>query len=283
MFYDDIRLDDELNFVKKVGTLTEHEMHLHDALEISIVLKNNVKYHLCDRDYHGKPGDVYVFRPFEPHYNLAEDSNKPVEWTMVLFAPSIARSIPEGHKLLTPFYAADKFSPLIPAHTTFAQAIQNASKLAIAEGEQQLPGWRAKQFLYFIDILVMIFRYYEAVQQDELSNSKTDQGIINVIQYMLSHFSEDIDTNEMIVMSNLRKTMFFKKFKGITSLSPNEFISRLRLQSAVYLLDHTTKSITDIAFECGFHSLSYFNKQFKLYRGISPRDQRNHLKIRREL
>lgn len=278
MFYDDIRLDDELNFVKKIGTLTEHEMHVHDALEISVVLKNNVKYHLFDRDYHGKPGDVYVFRPFEPHWNLAEDSDKPVEWTMVLFAPSIVRSIPEGHKLLTPFYTADKFSPLIPADTSYAQAIQIASKQAIAEGELQLPGWRAKQYLYFIDILVTIFRYYEAVQQDGLSNKKTDQGIIEVIQYMLSHFSEDIDINEMIVMSNLRKTLFFKKFKAITSLTPNEFISRLRLQAAIYLLDHTTKSITDIAFECGFHSLSYFNKQFKQYRNISPREQRNQFK-----
>jgi AraC-like DNA-binding protein/signal peptidase I len=278
MFYEDIRLDDELNFVKKIGTLTEHDMHVHDVLEISIVLKNNVKYHLFDRDYYGKPGDVYVFRPFEPHYNLAEDSDKPVEWTMVLFAPSIVRSIPEGHKLLTPFYAVDKFSPLIPADSSYAQAIQFASKQAITEGELQLPGWRAKQYLYFIDILVTITRYYEAVQQGESPSQKTDQGIIEVIQYMLSHFSEDIDINQMIVMSNLRKTLFFQKFKIITSLTPNEFISRLRLQAAVYLLEYTTKSITDIAFESGFHSLSYFNKQFKQYRGISPRDHRNRFK-----
>ncbi|MDF2958936.1 MAG: AraC family transcriptional regulator [Paenibacillus sp.] len=276
MFYDDIHLDHELNFVKKTGTLTEHEMHVHSALEISVLLENDAKYHLIDRDYHGKPGDVFIFRPFEPHWNLTQDVNKPMKWTMVLFAPSIVRSIPDGHKLLTPFYTADRFSPLIPAHSPYAQAIQAAAKQAIAEGDGQLPGWQAKQFLCFIDILVNIFRYYTDTRQDPALDKKPDHGIIHVIEYMLSHFSEEIDMNQMIMMSNLRKTMFFRRFKEITSLSPNEFISRLRLQSSIHLLDNTDKSITDIAFECGFHSLSYFNKHFKQFRGISPREHRNN-------
>jgi AraC-like DNA-binding protein len=278
MFYDDIRLENELNFVKKIGTLAEHEMHLHDALEISILLESDAKYHLIDRDYHGKPGDVFVFRPFEPHWNLVQDIKKPVKWTMVLFYPSIVRSIPDGYKLLTPFYAADRFSPLIPAHTKYAQAIHDAARLAVAEGEEQLPGWQAKQFLYFIEILVTIFRCYTDARQDQGSAPTPEHGIIQVIQTMLSRYSEDIDMRQMIAMSNLRKTLFYRKFKEITSLSPNEFISRLRLQSSIHLLDHTDKSITDIAFECGFHSLSYFNKQFKQFRGVSPRDHRSRFK-----
>ncbi|WP_165972045.1 helix-turn-helix domain-containing protein [Paenibacillus piri] len=276
MFYDDIRLEHELNFVKKIGTLTEHELHVHAALEISVLLENDANYHLIDREYHGRPGDVFVFRPFEPHWNLARETGRPMKWTMVLFAPSIVRSIPDGYKLLTPFYAADKFAPLIKGHTSYAQSIHRAAKEAVEEEERQLPGWRAKQLVCFIDILVQIFRCYTEAQQDQsLHKRQADHGIIQVIEYMLSHFSEDIDMCEMIAMSNLRKTMFFRTFKEITRLSPNEFISRLRLQSAIHLLDHTDKSITDIAFECGFHSLSYFNKHFKQFRGVSPREHRS--------
>jgi AraC-like DNA-binding protein len=275
MFYDDIRLDQELNFVQKLGTLTEHEMHVHAALEISVLLENDANYRLIDRDYHGKPGDVFVFRPFEPHWNLTRSAEKPMKWTMILFSPSIVRSIPEGHKLLTPFYAADKFSPLIAGSTPYAQAIHQAARQAVDEGEALRPGWRAKQFLCFIDILVQIYRCYVDSQQSQILPDKPDQGMIDVIEYMLSHFSEDIDMNKMIAMSNLRKTMFFRKFKEVTSLTPNEFISRLRLQSAIHLLDYTDRSITDIAFECGFHSLSYFNKHFKQFRGVSPREHRS--------
>lgn len=272
MFYDDIRLDKELNFVQKTGTLTEHDMHHHDALEVSILLNNDAKYRLVDRDYHGKPGDVFLFRPFEPHWNLAYDRGKPTKWIMLLFSPSIVRSIPDGHKLLSPFYAADRFSPLIAADSPYAQAIQLAAQQAVAEEERQQPGWQAKQFEYFIHIIVNIFRCYMDAQA---AHPALEQGIIRVIEYMLSHYSEDIDMDQMYAMSNMRKTIFYKKFKEATSISPNEFISRLRLQSSIHLLDHTNKSVTDIAFECGFHSLSYFNKQFKQYRGVSPREHRN--------
>ncbi|MDF2721499.1 MAG: AraC family transcriptional regulator [Paenibacillus sp.] len=278
MYYDDIRLDKELNFVQKTGIYIEHDMHHHDALEVSFLLENDAKFRLVDRDHHGKPGDVFVFRPFEPHWNLAYDQNKPTQWIMLLFSPSIVRSIPDGHKLLCPFYAADRFSPLIPAGSPYAQAIQQAAKLAIAEEQGQQPGWRAKQFSCFIDIIVGIYRCYQDAQQRD--RPAPEQGIIRVIEHMLSHYAEEIDMEQLFAMSQMRKTSFYQSFKETTSLSPNEFISRLRLQSSIHLLDHTNKSVTDIAFECGFHSLSYFNKQFKLYRGISPREHRNRFKRR---
>ncbi|WP_186445984.1 AraC family transcriptional regulator [Paenibacillus cremeus] len=261
--------------MSKTGRLTEHETHLHYALEISVLLENDAKYHLIDRDYHGKPGDVFIFRPFEPHWNLALDPAKPIQWTMILFSPSIVRSIPEGHKLLTPFYAADQFSPLIPAQSPYAQAIHKAAGQAVFEEQQQLPGWRAKQFQSFIDILVQIYRCYTEVQQDHEAQHEPTPHMLQVIEYMLSHFSEPMEMEPLIERSHVRKTMFYKRFKDITSLTPNEFINRLRLQSAMHLLDNSEKSITEIAFECGFHSLSYFNKQFKEFRGLSPREHRS--------
>lgn len=280
MFYDDIRLEKEWNFVNKLGTLTEHAMHVHDALEVSILLENDAKYRVIDRDYYGKPGDVFVFRPFEPHYNLAQTRDKPVKWIMLLFSPSIVRLIPEGSKLLQPFYtAAGRFSPLIPASSPYAELIHRAAKLAVDEEERKLPGWQAKQYLAFIDILVSIYRHYlEQMDAASTPEQKPAEGMIRVIEFVLSHFAEDIDTEQLIHMANMRKTMFFKQFKELTSLSPNEFISRLRLQAALYYLDHTDKSITEIAFECGFRSLSYFNKQFKMFRGIAPREHRTRLK-----
>lgn len=276
MFYEDVRLERELNFVQKIGRLSEHDMHVHDALEVSILLENDAKYRLIDRDYHGKPGDVFVFRPFEPHYNLVQNTEKPVRWTMLLFSPSIVRFIPEGSKLLRPFYtAAYRFSPLIPAHSPYALAIHAAAKQAVLEEELKLPGWQAKQFQYFIDILVHLYRYSLEMDRDQHLDRKTDEGVLRVIEYLLSHFFEDIAIDQLVVMADMRKTMFFAKFKEVTSLSPNEFISRLRLQAAIYLLDYSDKSVTDIAFECGFHSLSYFNKQFKQFKSLSPREYRS--------
>ncbi len=51
-----------------------------------------------------------------------------------------------------------------------------------------------------------------------------------------------------------------KKFLGVTS---TEYINTLRLHHAAELLRSTDKKIVDIAYECGFESVPYFNKIFK--------------------
>lgn len=224
MFYDNVRMEKEWNFVKKLGTLTEHEMHTHDALEVSILLENDAKYRVIDRDYYGKPGDVFVFRPFEPHYNLAQTRDKPVKWIMLLFSPSIVRLIPEGSKLLQPFYtAAGRFSPLIPASSPYAETIHRAAKLAVDEEERKLPGWQAKQYMAFIDILVSIYRHYlEQMDTASSAEPKPAEGLIRVIEFILSHFTEDIDTEQLLHLAHMRKTMFFKQFKHVFPRNYNE-------------------------------------------------------------
>ena len=47
-------------------------------------------------------------------------------------------------------------------------------------------------------------------------------------------------------------------------------LNELRLGKAARLLSMTAKRITDIAFECGFNDLSYFNRSFRRRFGLTP-------------
>lgn len=64
-----------------------------------------------------------------------------------------------------------------------------------------------------------------------------------------------------------------KKYFGMTS---TEYINTLRLDHAVDLLQSTDKKIVDIAYECGFESVPYFNKIFKKHFVVSPHHYRKH-------
>ena len=55
-----------------------------------------------------------------------------------------------------------------------------------------------------------------------------------------------------------------------------EYIINLRIQNACRLLLETNKSITDIAFECGFNDSNYFGDSFRKIKGISPRKYRKN-------
>ena len=66
----------------------------------------------------------------------------------------------------------------------------------------------------------------------------------------------------------MNKSFLSKRFKTATGFGFKEYIINLRIQNACRLLLETNKSITDIAFECGFNSVSSFNRSFKKVKGI---------------
>jgi len=72
-------------------------------------------------------------------------------------------------------------------------------------------------------------------------------------------------------MSPVAFSRFFKKNSGAGYI---EYLNRVRTNKACYLLRETEYPVHDIAAECGFTSMSNFNKQFLRTEGRSPRDFR---------
>ncbi len=274
-YYESYVLESELLFKRKTGIYKEHELHTHDVLEISVLQQNNARYRLHQKEYVGSPGDVFIFRPFEPHWLFVTEEEKPFQWVMVLFSPYVVRMIPNGYKWLTPFYADHQVSPLIPAASACAQSIQKSAELAVREKEAGKTGWEARQFMYFIDILIEIYRY---VEQDLLARGSqmASPGILRTLEYILRNVTKEIDTGKLVQYSGLHKTMFYRQFKLLTGVSPARFVSLLRLQHASHLLRYSNDKVTEISLECGFVSLSNFNNQFKKRYGVSPREFRKN-------
>jgi AraC-like DNA-binding protein len=274
-----IRLEEGFTIAEKTATLTDHEMHAHDALEIGIVVDNQIRYKTPQRDYYGHPGDIFLYRPFEPHWTLIDEGKPPARWIMLLFLPSFAGSLPDGHKLLTPFYSM-RTMPLIPASSEHAPAIRAAAEAALREQQEQRYGWQTRRFLHFADALVLIRRHYAETAETAEDRSAAgldgaiDSRLERIIQSMLGRFADEPEMDALIRQSGLGKSRFFQKFKKMTGLSPGQFLIRLRLQHAAYLLKHSDKLITEIAYECGFRSVSYFNRQFKKFDGRSPGEHR---------
>jgi AraC-like DNA-binding protein len=66
------------------------------------------------------------------------------------------------------------------------------------------------------------------------------------------------------------KTQLYRKMISLTGLSPNAFVQEYRLKNALKLLNKNAGNISEIAFESGFSSPSYFSKCFKKKFGLLP-------------
>lgn len=81
----------------------------------------------------------------------------------------------------------------------------------------------------------------------------------------------------------LGRTQFATLLKHRTGDTPITFVNRVRIQKALALLRDTSKSITDIAFECGFNTSQYFAKIFKAFVMCDARTYRQrHNQCRRQ-
>ena len=70
---------------------------------------------------------------------------------------------------------------------------------------------------------------------------------------------------------NYGKTQLNYKIKGVTGMTPNEFIRMIRLKKAATLIKQKGVNISEVAYMVGFSNPNYFSTCFKEMYGVSPR------------
>ncbi len=91
-----------------------------------------------------------------------------------------------------------------------------------------------------------------------------------VIDYIEQYLSEEHQLKELAQLANLSKFHFHRTFKIITKETPNEYITRKRIEKiASQLIYGTDKTISDLSYEYGFENLSSFSRTFKKFYGFS--------------
>ena len=96
------------------------------------------------------------------------------------------------------------------------------------------------------------------------------ERINNVIHYINNHLHENLDIDKLAELGNYSPYHFHRIMRAYLGESLGAFIIRLRLETAVTLLVHSSEAINEIAFKVGYENPSSFNKAFKKRYGISP-------------
>ena len=104
----------------------------------------------------------------------------------------------------------------------------------------------------------------------ELTDSSMPENIALTRQYMQRHFSEDLSLDFLAEFAGISKYHFSREFKKYTGFSPKEYLIRLRLQKARYLLTGSSLPISRIAAIAGFHDINNFNTLFKKDTAMTP-------------
>ena len=97
------------------------------------------------------------------------------------------------------------------------------------------------------------------------------QFITDFTQYVENSIANpELNIDEIADALGLSRSNLYRKIKSLTDYSPNELIRTIRVKYAKQLLNSKAKSISEVAYEVGFSSPSYFAKCFKDFYNESP-------------
>ncbi len=108
-------------------------------------------------------------------------------------------------------------------------------------------------------------------KRTELSYKKK---INEVLIYIQSHLDSTLTLDVLSSVANVSKFHFHRIFNAATGEGVLQYIKRVRLENAAFQLQYTTESITDIAYDSGYNSVSAFSKSFMKHFNTNPRKYR---------
>ena len=106
--------------------------------------------------------------------------------------------------------------------------------------------------------------------------SETVSSIEAAVAYIEKNYMNEFLIEDLLGISNLSKSYFFKLFKKKTGMSPFRYKKSVQLIQAKKFLEETDSSISQIAHDIGFEDQFYFSKIFKERYGYSPLEYRNN-------
>jgi AraC family transcriptional regulator len=95
-----------------------------------------------------------------------------------------------------------------------------------------------------------------------------------VLDRMKADFGRDLDLNILAAESGYSRSHFLRTFRASMGYSPHQWLMRLRIEEAKALLQRKSRSLLEIALECGFSSHAHFSRTFHQITGAVPSEYR---------
>ena len=104
-----------------------------------------------------------------------------------------------------------------------------------------------------------------------------NERIDKIFKYLFANFSCEIKLDDVAALANMNKQSFCRFFKARTQKTLVQFINEIRIAHAIKLMGREDINIGNIAYDCGYNSISNFNKFFKLVTNKTPSELKKRI------
>ncbi len=249
--------------------------HRHDFFELHYITEGEIVTNTDGVANKYKPNEYYLMPPYVMHYHSHEN---PPNYDHVGLAlrwkferTSNAYTNPEINRMVNILNNAMTTS-VQDEGQTIIHMLQKMIEMSEQENTQ------TEQKLLFVSFLMALTRVY-AIQQRSYMNkvtpSKAGQKILNAaIEYIELNCASSLTVEEIAQNVHISYSHLSRLFTKYTFDSINDYIIRVRIDRAQRMLLTSDATISNIAKQVGFSSVSYFSNTFKKRNGMSPKQYR---------
>lgn len=252
----------------------DYPPHRHEFEELVVVREGTGINSVDNMDYPLQAGDIFIMPKGRTHaynqthnlicYNLYFDSSQ------LNFKRWITHALPGFQALFVvePSYRRkNEFNSRLRLRPKSLHLIWSLVESLQSTIEEELPGYRIIALGKFYEIIGLLCRYYE---ETDHSDSRKVLRIAKAISHMETDFCEDMSIDDLAKIAHMSPRNFHRVFIEATGKTPVAYLIGLRIAEAAHQLKSTSKSITEIAFDCGFSDSNYFSRTFRKSIGNSP-------------
>jgi AraC-like DNA-binding protein/mannose-6-phosphate isomerase-like protein (cupin superfamily) len=258
------------------GEVSPDLPHVHDCFEIGYCFEGTGIFTVEDKILPYQAGDAVIINNREVHQAVSSLGKVSV-WSFTHLNPV---SLLAGHissdelTLKTDMFCGSDFINIIKDETH--PGICNVIQDIIQEMRQHQPGFKAV-------VRSLVFIMLTRLQRSKKKSSPVTVGPIKrenlarispAIRHIINKFSTNLNIAELATNCYLSEPHFRKIFKSATGLPPSQYITKFRMNAATVILKNSKRKIIQISTDCGYTTLSSFNRSFKTTFNLSPREYR---------
>ncbi len=139
-----------------------------------------------------------------------------------------------------------------------------------------------------IDCISLLYRFFSCLAENSAGRSDNNKDstvspghsrlkndyIEHALNYMKYNYEQGISSNDVACNIKLDRRYFSKIFRGVTGVSPTQWLINLRIARAGKLLRETSLTVSEVAYSVGVFDQFYFSRLFKSETGCSPLEYR---------
>ena len=248
----------------KGANFSPSTQHYHTTFEIYYMKEGNCSYFIDNRIYEVKKGDLILI----PEGKIHRTNYTNLHRERVLINCG-ADFIPQS--AIEPLY---KLTPLYRNPTLTSEFNRIFDKIELEYEKNDELSFDAIG-CYVGELIFLILRQAPAQSTDKHKNTLVEKAA----QHIQKHYMSDVKLGEVAKQFSVSPEHLSRAFKKETGFGFNEYLVLLRLQKAEYMLRHEPgRSISEVAYACGFNDSNYFSDKFKRAYGMAPSSIRKNLK-----